>query len=126
MDSTDYGSPLLSADPENASPLDFEGAKRHQLKLANAFENLSKNHHFSYSNYLSGRAQEVAKRRNLIERLEKARDKGVLFCTIPQVSKQRLYSSTKITNRILGIFLFKLQICPDCFCSTSRNNTRKK
>jgi hypothetical protein len=33
MDSTDYGSPLMSADPEGASPLDFEGAKRNQLKL---------------------------------------------------------------------------------------------
>lgn len=33
MDSGDYGSPLISADPEGASPLDFDGAKRNQMRF---------------------------------------------------------------------------------------------
>lgn len=50
---------------------------------------------------MSGRAQEVAKRRNLIERLEKARDKGILFCTIPQLSELTITQLSMVLRRVL-------------------------
>lgn len=59
-----------------------------------------------------GRAQEVAKRRNMIERLERARDRGVLVCAVPQISEltvtqlsmflRRLFKSTAGLREFIG------------------------
>jgi hypothetical protein len=78
---------LLSADLDSASPsVDVDGSKRQ---------------HISYSSYLSGRAQEVAKRRQLIERLEKARDNGILMSTIPQLSELTITQLSMVLRRAL-------------------------
>lgn len=50
---------------------------------------------------MSGRAQEVAKRRRLIERLEKARDNGILMSTIPQTSELTLTQLSMVLRRAL-------------------------
>ncbi|KAI6205554.1 hypothetical protein M3Y94_00805500 [Aphelenchoides besseyi] len=64
-----------------------------------------------YSAFM-GRAQEVAKRRNMIERLERAQDRGVLVCAVPQVSDltvtqlsmflRRLFKSTPGLREFVG------------------------
>ncbi|KAI6173335.1 hypothetical protein M3Y98_01070500 [Aphelenchoides besseyi] len=94
-DSNDVHSPLIS-NATDGSPLS---------------PNESGKKHISYSTFI-GRAQEVAKRRNMIERLERARDRGVLVCAIPQVSDltvtqlsmflRRLFKSTPGLREFVG------------------------
>lgn len=64
----------------------------------------------SYSAYVSGKA-EVAKRRNIIERLEKARDAGIIAFSLPQLRELTLTQLSMFLRKI-----FKHQGLRD-FCS---------
>lgn len=89
-----------SMDGFDSTPLGSSGrADSNVASPSYETENSKKN--VTYSQYVTGRAMEVAKRRNIIERLDRARDSGILHCAIPQL---RELSATQLSMFLRRLF----------------------